>query len=168
MGRVVYFSYGSNMSTPRIKRRVASAAFISSARLLEHSLCFHKKSGDGSAKCDIAHTGNGGDIVHGVLFEIAACEKSVMDRYEGLGSGYEEKKVETLLPDGETIIAATYYATHIDASLNPYHWYKEHVLRSAREHRLPFHHIAAIEAVESIADPHHDNHLDELSIYSNL
>lgn len=139
-----------------------------SAWLTGHSLCFHKKGADGSAKCDIRYTGDNVDIVHGVLFEISAKDKSILDGYEGLGHGYDEKRVETIRPDGEVIIAATYYATRIDTSLKPYHWYKEHVLRGAREHSLPENHIAAIEAVDSITDPNHDNHLFELSIYSDL
>ncbi len=156
------------MSTPRIQHRIASAAVVSSARLFEHSLRFHKKSIDGSAKCDIEHTQDPDDIVYGVIFEILASEKSTLDKYEGLGNGYREKHVPTHLPDGKIIIASTYYATHIDATLKPYHWYKEHVLRGAREHALPSEHIAAIEAVSSVADPDQKKHLAELSIYSDL
>ena len=103
-----------------------------------------------------------------MVFEILISDKHILDQYEGLGNGYEEKTVSIILPDGEAIEAATYYATHIDASLKPYHWYKEHVLRGAREHALPSEHIAAIEAIPSIADPDQDKHVKELSIYSYL
>lgn len=168
MDKLLYFSYGSNMSTPRMKHRVESATVVSTARLYRHSLRFHKKSVDGSAKCDIELTNNPGDIVHGVLFELLACEKHTLDRYEGLGNGYDEKHVSIILPHGESIRASTYYATHIDASLSPYHWYKEHVIRGAREHALADEHIAAIEAIPSVPDPDRDNHLNELSIYSRL
>jgi len=165
---LLYFSYGSNMSTPRIKHRVASAVVVSTAYLTEHSLRFHKKSIDGSAKCDIVNTQEPDDIVHGVVYELAASDKPILDEHEGLGNGYEEKQVSLMLPHGETITATTYYATYIDASLLPYRWYKEHVLRGAREHVLPPAHIAAIEAVASIADPDQENHAKELSIYSRL
>lgn len=168
MQTLLYFSYGSNMSTPRIKKRIESATVISTAHLIEHSLRFHKKSADGSAKCDIEHTKNPDDVVYGVMFEILAREKRILDEYEGLGNGYEEKQVSIIIPDGEALVATTYYATHIDASLMPYHWYKEHVLRGAREHALPPEHIAAINAVTSIADPIQENHMKELSIYSRL
>lgn len=154
------------MSTPRIRRRVESATVVSTAQLYKHALRFRKKSVDGSAKCDIEHTNKLDDIVHGVLFEILACEKHILDRYEGLGNGYDEKHVSIILPHGESVTACTYYATHIDASLSPYHWYKEHVIRGAREHALPDEHIAAIEAIPSITDPDRDNHNKELSIYS--
>ena len=154
------------MSTPRIRHRVESATVITTGYLAEHCLRFHKKSHDGSAKCDIEYTRAAEDMVYGVVFEILAYEKPVLDRYEGLGNGYDEKPVSILLPDGSVIEATTYYATHIDASLKPYHWYKEHVLRGAREHALPDHHIAAIEAITSVPDPDRDNHDTELSIYN--
>ena len=153
------------MSTPRISRRISSAAVLSTAYLPGHILRFHKKSVDGSAKCDIEHTRTPADIVHGVVFRISRKEKHVLDHYEGLGNGYEDKQVTIYLDGGEPVAVTTYYATHIDASLKPYHWYKEHVLRGAREHALPAGHIRAIEAVESIADPNAANHAAELSIY---
>ncbi|MBT8130344.1 MAG: gamma-glutamylcyclotransferase [Gammaproteobacteria bacterium] len=155
------------MSTPRISRRIQSATVLSSACLAGHCLRFRKKSVDGSAKCDIEHTQAGGDRVHGVIYEIPVREKTVLDRYEGLGNGYEDRQVSVVVPGGDTIIANTYFATHIDASLKPFHWYKEHVLRGAREHVLPDEYIAAIEAVHAIDDPDMDNHAAELSIYSS-
>ena len=155
------------MSTPRIKHRTRSATAIATALLYEHSLRFHKKSVDGSAKCDIMHTRNPDDIVYGVVYEMLASEKQILDQIEGLGSGYDEKHVSVILPQGAELEVVTYFATDIDASLRPYHWYKEHVIRGAREHALPDEHIAAIESITSITDPDQDNHLIELSIYSS-
>ena len=156
------------MSTPRINRRVQSACVISIAHLHGHSLKFHKKSIDGSAKCDIEFTQNPNDIVFGVVFNMLTSEKHILDAYEGLGNGYDEKYVSVVLPGGESVEATTYYATHIDRTLYPYHWYKEHVLRGAREHALPTKHIETIETIPSVPDPDEDNHFKELSIYSRL
>ena len=164
---IFYFAYGSNMSTPRIRRRIQSARVLSSACLAGHCLRFRKKSIDGSAKCDIELTRVGEDRVHGVVYEIPVSEKNVLDRYEGLGNGYEDKQVSIVVPGGEVITATTYFATHIDASLKPFHWYKEHVLRGAYEHALPGDYVANIEAVHSIPDPDRDKHATELSIYGD-
>ena len=60
-----------------------------------------------------------------------------------------------------------YYATRINNSLKPFHWYKDHVLIGARENGLPADYIAQIEAVESLDDPKPERHARELSIYSN-
>ena len=164
---IFYFAYGSNMSTPRINRRIQSATVLSSACLAGHCLRFRKKSVDGSAKCDIEYTQVGEDRVHGVVYEIPAREKTVLDRFEGLGNGYEDKQVSIIVHGSEVITATTYFATHIDASLKPYHWYKEHVLRGAYEHALPGDYVATIETVHSVHDPDTDKHTAELSIYSD-
>ncbi|MFB2707091.1 hypothetical protein [Marinobacter shengliensis] len=61
--------------------------------LVEHALRFHKWSRkDKSAKCDALFTGNSEDVVIGALFEIPSSEKGPLDRAEGLGFGYEEKR----------------------------------------------------------------------------
>jgi gamma-glutamylcyclotransferase len=163
---MLYFSYGSNMSTPRLARRIPSARAVAVASLQEHELRFHKVSGkDGSAKCDIVPTGKKSDFVHGVVFRIEAAEKPELDRQEGLGNGYEGKRVRVLTRDGETLEAATYYATRTRPGLKPYGWYKEHVLRGAREHGLPVAYVHAIERVDAVLDPDSARHARELSIY---
>lgn len=161
---MLYFSYGSNMSLARLRVRASSARFHTTAILPAHRLQFHKIGRDGSAKCDALPTGDPGDRVMGVVYEIAAAEKAGLDRYEGLGSGYAEKTVEVITDKG-TISAFTYYATHVNTTLKPYHWYKQHVLIGARENRLPAAYIAQIEAVESIDDPDASRQMHELAIY---
>ncbi len=161
-----YFSYGSNMSTRRIAERVPSATVDTVACLEGHVLKFHKRSNmDGSAKCDVVATANPDDRVWGVVFDIDAGERFDLDRAEGLGYGYEEKRVELTGRDGRTIRAFTYYATDIDENRKPYTWYTEHVLRGATEHALPAEYVAALEKIESIQDPDRQRHDRELSIY---
>ncbi len=58
MTTIKYFAYGSNMSSRRLMDRVPSAQFVSIGKLGEHRLRYHKKSKDGSGKCDIEHTEN--------------------------------------------------------------------------------------------------------------
>jgi gamma-glutamylcyclotransferase (GGCT)/AIG2-like uncharacterized protein YtfP len=163
---MLYFSYGSNMSLRRLAARVPSAQVVCNARLDGHALKFHKKSNkDGSAKCDAAHTGQNEDIVIGVVFDIDPSHKAKLDACEGLGYGYETKTVSLLSDRGEKVEAFTYYATLIDAALQPFHWYKEHVLRGARENGLPGDYVMRIEEVVSIDDPDNDRHERELAIY---
>ncbi|MGD2053545.1 MAG: gamma-glutamylcyclotransferase [Gammaproteobacteria bacterium] len=166
MSKITYFAYGSNMSSLRLKARVPSSSVISTAVLHKHSLAFHKESFDGSSKCHIEYTQLQEDIVHGVVYRIALSEKPYLDEIEGLGNGYEEKQVPVIMPSGDIVIAYTYYATHINTLLEPYHWYKEHVIRGALEHGLPGHYIDRIESVISVPDPDPENHTRELAIYS--
>lgn len=165
MVKLLYFAYGSNMSTPRLVSRVPSANVVATASLEGHRLRFHKKSITGSGKCDIENTKNPEDLVWGIVFEILETEKPLLDVKEGLGEGYDDKWVSVVKGDGEVIDVFTYYATIIDSSLKPFSWYKEHVLRGAEEHSLPSEYIKTIQAVESFPDPDLNNHEDELSIY---
>ncbi|MCW9012971.1 MAG: gamma-glutamylcyclotransferase [Gammaproteobacteria bacterium] len=161
-----YFSYGSNMSIRRLLARVPSAKKADVGILEKHQLKFHKISKkDGSAKCDAYKTGNPEHKLYGVVFFIAEDEKPELDRNEGLGYGYEQKIVEILLNTGKTIDAFTYYATSISPELKPLDWYKEHVLRGARENDLPVEHIRSIEIIEHIEDSDPDRRDNELSIY---
>ena len=66
---------------------------------------------------------------------------------------------------GRIVTACTYYATHIDPGLRPYHWYKHHVLSGARDHGLPELYLRRIEAVAAVADPQPERHRREMAIY---
>jgi gamma-glutamylcyclotransferase len=161
-----YFSYGSNMSIRRLLARVSSATKIDTGVLERHQLRFHKAGiKDGSAKCDARETGKHEHLIYGVLFKIAEQDKPVLDRYEGLGHGYEEKDVLIRLNNGTVVEAYTYYATNIDPTLKPLDWYREHVVRGARENELPESYIRAIEAIEFFEDTDIERRDRELSIY---
>ncbi len=150
---MLYFAYGSNMSSLRLRDRLKSATRVTLARLPGHRLAFHKVGDDGSGKCDAWSTGNPADQVCGVVFDIAAVEKAILDRIEGLGVGYEEESVGLLTTGHGVLQAFTYRALRVDPALRPYHWYKEHVLVGAREHRLPDAYVQQIELVSAIDDP---------------
>jgi len=162
---MLYFAYGSNMSIRRLRERAPSARFIAVCTLTKHELKFHKASEDGSGKCDAAETGNNDNSVTGVVFEIRESEKIDLDRKEGLGFGYEERVVEVTSTEGGVLQATMYYAKKLDPSLKPYYWYKEHVLKGAKENGLPEHYIQSIESIESGADPKQERHETEMAIY---
>jgi hypothetical protein len=162
---MLYFAYGSNMSTPRIVERVPSTTFHSVATLPGYVMKFNKHSVDGSAKCNIENTGKPDDVVHGVVFNLLAEEKPWLDHYEGLGHGYDAIDLTVQVGDGKELEVYAYIGRDLDESIKPYHWYKEHVLRGAREHRLPEDYIYSIEAVKSMTDPDPSTSERELSIY---
>lgn len=161
--QVIYFAYGSNMSSRRLQARVPSARVMMQARLLGYQLRFHKHSlVDHSAKCDAFYTGDRRDEVWGVLFRFNADERPQLDKAEG--AGYELRKVRVATEQGE-LEALTYLATLIKAELQPYDWYLRHVLEGAREHALPADYIADIEAVATQADADQIRRKKELGIY---
>ena len=150
-GHCRYFAYGSNMSTTRLHERTPSARPIGTGRLLRHALRWHKLGRDGSGKCDALFTGDQTDTVWGVLFDIAWAEKPWLDAAEGLGIGYFDREVQVVTASS-TMLARTYQARpdKIDTALRPFDWYKEHVLRGAREHGLPAAYVAGIERIETV------------------
>lgn len=165
MGQLIYFAYGSNMSSRRLEARLPSATVIGTGALDGHRLAFHKVSTkDGSAKCDIVESRL--DQVFGVLFGIDEAEKPTLDSLEGLGNGYEERTVDIKVRSGASRRAFAYVATNIDARLKPYSWYKRHVMEGAREARLPPAYLEMLERVDAIEDPNKEREARELAIYN--
>jgi len=150
--RICTFAYGSNMLTARLRKRVRSAVAVGIGYLPGHVLRWHKRSRDGSGKCDAETTGRNADVVWGVLFELNAAEKPRLDDAEGLGNGYDERQVE-IITDRGIVRAVAYIATAKDPSLRPYHWYKAFVVEGAREHALPQEYLQSLENAPSVPDP---------------
>jgi hypothetical protein len=140
------------MSLARLKQRTPSAKRCGSFKLLAHSLRFHKVGQDKSGKCDAFYTANQSDYVLGALFEIDEVDKIYLDKAEGLGFGYDEKEVTLLDSQNQVISAFLYIATHIDAEIKPYSWYKNHVLIGALESNLTEEYIDKIKSVKSFED----------------
>lgn len=162
-----YFAYGSNLAKPRLLQRISDARFYKVATLSGHQLCFHKNDAGQSGKCDILNTEDDKDTVYGVVYVISQHARETLDYYEGHGFGYLSKTIKIKTLDGERLDALTYYAIDIDIVQQPYHWYKEHVLRGAREHGFPEDYIAKIEAQESIEDVDKERIQRELAIYED-
>lgn len=164
---MLYFAYGSNMSTARLRQRVPSAVPLGCHILGEHDLRFHKVSRDGSGKCDAFSTSDHRDEVYGALFGIDEDEKVSLDRAEGLGFDYEEKMVKVIASDGVIRSAVTYIAIRIDETIRPYTWYLNHVLVGATETGLPEAYIQEkIMAVESTEDSNRERDASQRAIHS--
>ncbi|MGO7347827.1 RES domain-containing protein [Rhizobium ruizarguesonis] len=156
---IVYFAYGSNMHTERLRFRTRGCKPIGLATLVGHQLRFHKSSNDGSAKCDAFWTGESTDIVVGVLYNIPSSEKASLDKAEGLGKGYDEATITVMTPDGKAVDAVTYLASEgaIDEKLKPYQWYKDFVESGAKEHGIPDAYVQkSILDVAAVPDPDKD------------
>jgi hypothetical protein len=132
---VVYFAYGSNMSTARLRKRMPSCNPLGIATLPGHALRFHKRSTDKSGKCNAFASGKDNSVI-GVLFSFEPSERAKLDEAEGVGSGYEHAMVTVINDQGRRRKVLTYLATsdYIDDSLKPYDWYKDFILAGGREH----------------------------------
>ncbi len=161
-----YFAYGSNLATARLQARVPSAHCLGRAVLPGHRLAYHKQGADGSAKCDACYTGLAADEVHGVVFEIAAADLPNLDAAEG--PRYERVELAVTGEDGRSRTALTYRAlpAYIDDRLTPYCWYRDHVLRGAREHGLPEGYIAERIEVACAEDPDPERCRQERAVHA--
>jgi gamma-glutamylcyclotransferase len=155
---MLYFGYGSNMCTGRLRARVPSTRAIGKRLLRGFRFKFNKKSTDrfgDSAKGNVERTNVETDLVWGVMFEFDAAEKHLLDEAEALGRGYDELIVEVESETGAKESAHMYIAsqTHIDSNLRPYSWYKRFVTEGARQHGLPPAYIKFLEAFPESEDP---------------
>lgn len=162
---MLYFTYGSNLSTVRLRKRVPSSRLLTTGVLRRHRLAFHKIGRDGSAKCDAWYTGRQEDYTLGAVYRIDPSQKPLLDKAEGLGNGYIIREVVIMTLSGSALTAFLYAATAIDPERKPFHWYKEHVLRGMREHNFPDSYIAGVETVATVADTDPAREARELRIY---
>ncbi|PSQ72876.1 MAG: gamma-glutamylcyclotransferase [Bacteroidetes bacterium QH_9_64_21] len=150
---MLYFAYGSNMLTERLRNRVPSAEPITAASLPDRALRFHKRSIDGSGKCNLVD-GDEDSEVCGVLLRVNPDERTALDEAEHRGRGYERCRVppET---DDQTSEAFAYVAqpAYIDDALLPSDWYKALVMAGAHQHSLPQSYWAYLDSVRTYPDP---------------
>jgi hypothetical protein len=147
----LYFAYGSNMLTRRLRKRTPSAVAIGTGFVEGHRLTFDKVSTDGSGKCNIEPTNDPADCVYGVLFSIEISEAQNLDEAEGFGSGYHKSAVQVVSPTGAQM-AVAYIADNTNPLLLPYDWYKEFVVRGAVEHQLPAVYVRRLQTTTSKRD----------------
>ena len=93
----LHFAYGSNMLSRRLRARTPSAVSLGAGRLRGHELRWHKRSADGSGKCDAWVQEGTQAWLHGALYQIAQADKPSLDAAEalGVGDGQKQAVVET-------------------------------------------------------------------------
>ena len=143
-----YAAYGSNLHPLRLSGRLSSARLVGTSFLSDWSLRFHKRSLDKSGKCNIVSGGNG---IHIAIFDISRTDKTLLDRIEGLGSGYTQ--ISLAVPEVGECMSYAAEGSFVDDSLVPYEWYKELVLLGARAHSFPTKYLDDIERVIAAKDP---------------
>ena len=164
-----YFAYGSNLHPMRLMERVPSAKLIGTATLDDHCLTFHKRSNDGSSKCNMFETRGASDEIHGAIYEISPEHKSILDGFEGKGYGYIDNQIKLSHQDHE-YLCFTYLAqqSHIVDNLKPYHWYKEMVVLGSKYLGFPEAYVSSIDSVESTEDPDHNRMLEKEALLGKM
>ena len=141
---ILYFAYGSNMLSSRLKKRVASAKAIGSAALYDWCVAFSKKSKDGSGKANLFQ--KTGFITWGCLYEINVNEISKLDKIE---KGYTRMTVKVRKNDGEITEAETYVSDILIETPVALDVYKKILVSGAIEHNLPKEYIQYLQQLPS-------------------
>ncbi|MGI9307008.1 MAG: gamma-glutamylcyclotransferase family protein [Gammaproteobacteria bacterium] len=150
-----HFAYGSNMSQKQMQCRCKASSpqkLDGIFSLAKHALAFHKQSKkDDSGKCNACYTGEDGDNVLGVVYEIGEADMHSLDEYEGHPTQYRRKPVCVISESGNKICAEVYFACKdtIKEGLCPTAGYKSTVLSGAEEAGFPAEYIAKIKAVKT-------------------
>jgi hypothetical protein len=137
---VLYFAYGSNMSTPRIVKRIGTVNQRGIAKLARHRILFDKAGKNGTGKTNIGR--RQGSEVWGVLFGMTAAQFARLSGYE---AGYVEETVIVLL-GGTEVKAQTFVASKLTPRLTPSRKYLDYLIAGAREHGLPDSYITKLAA----------------------
>jgi hypothetical protein len=152
-GRVLYFAYGSNMLTARLRERAPSARVEAIGFVRKRRFVFDKVSEGAksrSGKANIQASANEEDVVHGVVFSIGTNEVAALDEAE---KGYCKEENISVATAANVLTAFSYVAIETDATCVPFNWYKEFVVRGAAEHGLPADYIAWLRTLASQHDP---------------
>ncbi len=112
------------------------------------SLQFHKRSVDGSGKCNIVNSGKG---IYVAVYEMQERDKEKLDQIEGIGKGYHDFSID--VPEFGSCSTYLGFTRHICDELKPYDWYREMVLLGCRKLDFPDNYVSSIEAVRNGPDP---------------
>ena len=164
MRKYRYAAYGSNLHPTRLRKRVPSARLLGSTHLDGYELRFNKVGWkDGSAKCNIVPSD---ERIYLAVFEILEAERVVLDRFEGLGSGYESVRIE-IAGFGT---CSTYIADQgaVDEGLLPMDWYREMVLLGCLANDFPRFYLRSIETVSITEDSNEKRAREQWKIVEEL
>ncbi len=148
-----YFAYGSNLLYARMTQRVGPLAPPRVAMLDGYELRWHKRSQDGSGKCDIVPASGG--VVHGAVYLLDDAQLTTLDVIEGVGHGYRRDASLAVHCDGDELAVVAYIAeaAFIDPTLQPYEWYHEIVVAGASALALPARYVDSLRSVRPVPDP---------------
>ncbi len=157
---VAYLAYGSNLYPRRLAARVGEPVAARTVRIGGWALRFHKRSLDGSGKCDIVPAPDA--HIYGVVYSLTLAAKRRLDQIEGVGFGYSSTEIH----HPEHGLMATYraHSRAVDGALRPYAWYHQLVVAGARHHGFPGDYMDSLHMVTPVEDPDPHRHAREIRV----
>lgn len=125
-----YFAYGSNLCVQQMAARCPDAADPQRAVLGDHDWLINER---GVATIEPRR----GTQVHGVVWDVSACDLAALDRAEGVPVRYRRDRLAV-----RTALGTAWVWVYIDHRVDPgppRPGYLERIIDGARHHRLPQH-----------------------------
>jgi len=148
-----YFAYGSNMQRATfVERRGMRPQRSVWGRLHGYRLAFHLPVGPGER--GVANViPDASATTYGVLHLITSEEFDRLDRTEGVGNGYYQRRsVAVIDRDGASTSAWTYVSSHGVTGRRPSARYLGLLLEGAIEHEVPEDYLRELRALELAVD----------------
>lgn len=145
---MLYFAYGSNMARLHMKARCPSAKFVAAAKLKDHQLVFDMMArmwGGGVADIRPAK----GQVVEGVLWDIAEAERPRLDEYEQSPQLYHRQAMEVEAA-GKLVKAFAYVGVRPAGRCAPSKRYLRLLIQGAEEHDLSLPYVEFLESIKTI------------------
>jgi cation transport regulator ChaC len=154
MTSFLYFAYGSNMLTARLRERCPGATPVGLAYAHGFSMEFWKEGRDGSGKATLVARTDTGACVHGVLYRIDIKERADLDLAEARYDRHSGFAVAAA-HDGCIVHATTYIAPPqaCNAGLRPFDWYVALIRAGAAEHGLDQRISTFFATIPVLSDP---------------
>ncbi len=143
----LYFAYGSNLVSQRMRSRVPSASALGRARLPGMRLTLDKHGADGTGKANLAEDPEAS--VWGVVYALDPLHWPGLDACE---PGYVriEAGVEVdWNPRSRSLRVETYVSHRLTRDPVAHAWYRSLLVEGAREHGLPEAHVAMLERLRA-------------------
>jgi len=184
----LYFAFGSNLSSERIRVQNPSAQYVASAVLDGYQLDFKTYSTRWrGSPATITRTDEASDRVYGILWELDLQHLQTLDDQEGVAKQVYHRFMVPVKPCTVPLEEATQFQEHscygpheVEAytyQLTPQRLtasaptdmpslaYKSVILKGAREHKLP---QSYVEELTAIPDNGDGDHVDLRSAVANL
>ncbi len=144
----LYFAYGSNLLSRRMRARVPSARAVDTAWVDGHRLSLGKAGRDGSGKATLVADPDA--RVWGVLYAI---DPAHWKRLGGFEPDYTRVALVVTTKGSDRVRASTYVAPPTASDPVAFAWYKRFIVEGAREHDLPTRYVEALLQLPERPDP---------------
>lgn len=104
--------------------------------------------------------------MHFAIYDISKADRLVLDRIEGVGSGYDVISLDTR--DFGRCFSYAASQAYIDEALAPYDWYRALVLAGARTLAFPGEYVKDVASITACKDPDPARHRDMWNLVDSI